>query len=136
MATDMQRATRTVTVTPNTAHRNRNTRPPAENTAATMAAAAMLMTPSTTNATTSREGGTGPTAAIGSNHRRQQPIANIATTVAATTAGIILRSCVLKYPEAIIESIVIRHSETSARDPAGNRLDTAPAATYAVLKAA
>src|SRR5262249_58768398 len=91
--------------------------------------------PSAASAAGSRDGGTGPTAAVGSNSRRQQEITNIDSTVAATIAVIISRGRVLENAAAIIESIVIRQSETNARDSADIRLDTAPAATYAALRA-
>jgi hypothetical protein len=47
-----------------------------------------------------------------------------------------VRGCLLENAEAIIESIVIRHSEKSARDSSGIMWVTAPATTYAALRAA
>src|SRR5262245_16825737 len=96
----IQKASNTIPVAPNTNHRNRNSRPPAENTRATMVAATIFTAPSAASATGSRDGGTGPTAAIGSNSRRQEEITNMDSTVAATIAAIILRGCVTENAEA------------------------------------
>ncbi len=135
-AAKTQRTTSAAPVTPNTSQRTRNTRLADENDVATIAAAAMLTAPSTANAIASSDVGTGPITAIGSNHRRQPLIMNIASTVAAITEVINLRGRAVENAEAIIEINAIAHSATNARDPAGNRLDAAPATTYAVLRAA